>query len=74
MVCRCWRILAVAAVFAACEGGPSTDTGRGYTKAPLDEPGVFPKSEPRADVSRFGQTNRPRPDRVTLPDSARPGS
>lgn len=75
MAGRFWRILACAIVItAACEGDPSSDTGRGYTKAPLDEPGVFPVVEPRSDVSQFGQTNRPRPERITLPDSARPGS
>ena len=72
MARRIWPFLAFPVLIAACGDAPTTDTGRGYTKAPLERAGVFPKAETRTDVSRFGQTNRPRREILTLPDTTRP--
>jgi hypothetical protein len=67
-----WRVFPVAALVLACGDAPTTDTGRGYTKAPLEKAGLFPTAESRSPVSQFGQTNRPRPEILTLPDTTRP--
>jgi hypothetical protein len=43
--------LAVALLLAACGDRPTTDDLRGYTKAPLEEPGLDVTQEPAAPMT-----------------------
>lgn len=70
---RVFVILSLAGALGACGDAPTSDT-RGYTKAPLEKAGVFPKPEVRSPVAAFGETNRPRPVPIVLGDSARAGN
>lgn len=66
-------IVALALVLSAC-GDPDTEDRRGYTKAPLENPGVLVGGEDATEMSRLGQPNRPRPSvLVEDPAPARPG-
>lgn len=51
-------LAAVAAVAAACGDAPTPDD-RGYTKAPLENPGLFIEQEPVTEMSRIGEPIRP---------------
>ncbi len=51
-------LLALAAL--AC-GDPDTNDGRGYTKAPLENPGLLVDGEDASPMAGIGRTNRPRP-------------
>jgi len=51
-------ILAAALVVAACGDAPTNDH-RGYTKAPLENPGLRIQSEQKAQVAEFAQPQRP---------------
>lgn len=51
----------VVGALTACNDRPTTDNQRGYTKAPLEEPGLFIKPEPLAPMTdREAPLSRPR--------------
>lgn len=52
-VLRCARVLGVLVVLAGCGDAATTDR-RGYTKAPLERPGLFIKAEPRTAMDELG--------------------
>lgn len=52
--------LALGALVWACGDAP-TDDPRGYTKAPLEEPGLTVEPEPTTEMSELGEPIRPRP-------------
>lgn len=60
-------IAAVAAVLAAC-GDPGTPDARGYTKAPLEQPGVLIAGEEPGRMSQYGAPNRVVAEELRLPD------
>jgi len=51
-------ILAAALVAAACGDAPTNDR-RGYTKAPLEDPGMTIKSEPTTQMAEFAKPQLP---------------
>jgi hypothetical protein len=51
-------LVAFVAVLGACGDAPTTDK-RGYTKAPLENPGVFIEPEPVTEMSELGEPIRP---------------
>lgn len=59
-------LLAATLVLAAC-GDARTNDSRGYTKAPLEQPGVIVDQEPTSAMEGIGTTNRPRPQIVQVP-------
>lgn len=65
-------VLALAAI--GCGDGETTDR-RGYTKAPLERPGLFIDAEARSEMDRLGVPDRPRGEEITLPagDTANTG-
>ncbi|HUG41792.1 MAG TPA: c-type cytochrome [Longimicrobiales bacterium] len=79
------RTLAVGALLvalAAC-GDPATNDRRGYTKAPLENPGLLIGGEDATEMARLNRPNLPRPPReIELPtagggeadEEARPAS
>lgn len=54
VVARIASVCAFALVVASC-GDPATDDPRGYSKAPLEQPGVFIKGEPTTEMSELGE-------------------
>lgn len=60
-----WGVLALMAVALGGCGDGETSDRRGYTKAPLETPGVFIEAERQTDVSRIGVPNRPSGDTLT---------
>lgn len=52
-------VACAAIVCVACGDGETTDQ-RGYTKAPLETPGVVIDAESRSEMDRLGVPNRPR--------------
>lgn len=54
-------IVTVALVAVAC-GDPATSDDRGYTKAPLENPGLLVGGEDISAMSGLGRPNLPRPD------------
>jgi len=70
-----WRICGcclAAVCLTACGDAPTADD-RGYTKAPLETPGIVITPETRADVRQFMRLNQPDGLPVILPDSAAGG-
>lgn len=62
---RC--IIALAGLsLAACGDGETNDT-RGYTKAPLERPGVVIRAEARSEMDRMGTPIRPMGEAITPP-------
>lgn len=58
---RSWIVVAaVAGLLAAC-GDMETTDNRGYTKAPLERPGLRITSEEPTEMDRLGDPIRPRP-------------
>ena len=51
----------VLAMFALACGDPDTNDERGYTKAPLENPGLLVGGEEASPMAELGRTNRPRP-------------
>jgi hypothetical protein len=51
-------VLAAVVVCAACGDAP-TDDARGYTKAPLERPGLRIHAERPSDMRAFGEPDRP---------------
>jgi mono/diheme cytochrome c family protein len=77
-VCRGMRTAGAALVvlaIAAC-GDPDSTDGRGYTKAPLERPGVLISGERPGDMSAYGSPNRvvaeelPMPEEIAVADPA----
>jgi mono/diheme cytochrome c family protein len=63
---RAGAALMVLAV-SAC-GDPETTDNRGYTKAPLENPGVVVSGEEPGDMSRYGSPNRVEAEELHLPE------
>jgi mono/diheme cytochrome c family protein len=55
---------ALAFVALVACGDPDTNDDRGYTKAPLETPGLLVKGEDASPMAGIGRTNRPRPSLV----------
>lgn len=58
-------VLLLAGV-TACGDGETNDT-RGYTKAPLERPGVRIVPEKRTEMNRLGEPIRPRGQTASVP-------
>ena len=52
-------VVGLAVVALAC-GDPATEDARGYTKAPLEEPGLLVAGEDPTPMDALGRPNRPR--------------
>ena len=70
IVCRwtraaCATLMVLAA--GAC-GDPETTDDRGYTKAPLEKPGVLVTGERPGDMSSYGSPNRVVAEELHLPE------
>jgi hypothetical protein len=64
------RLAAAAGlVLAAGCGDGETSDSRGYTKAPLETPGLFIQAEAMSEMNRLGVPNRPNGEPATVPDS-----
>lgn len=57
----------IALLLAAC-GDPNTSGTRGYSKAPLERPGLIVRGEEPGEMARYGAPNRVRADRIELPE------
>lgn len=71
-VCRWMRGAGVALVIvgaAACSD-PATDDNRGYTKAPLEDPGVLIDGEEPGVMAQYGSPNRVVAEELELPEAA----
>lgn len=66
------RVLLAVAVAAAGCGDPETNDRRGYTKAPLENPGLIVRGEAPGAMAALSQTNRPRP-RLDIADAREAG-
>jgi mono/diheme cytochrome c family protein len=70
IVCR-WLLRAGAALMvltaSAC-GDPETTDDRGYTKAPLENPGLLVSGEQPGNMSRYGSPNRVVAEELHLPE------
>ncbi len=68
-----WSGMACVAVLCglvlAC-GDAATSDGRGYTKAPLEEPGLTVQPEATTEMVRFGEADVPDPPLEPPTDSA----
>jgi len=62
-------ISAAALVLAACGDVPTEDR-RGYTKAPLEDPGLTITSEGKTEVSEFAQPQLPQVVEIPPPGEA----
>lgn len=64
-------VLAGLTLLLGCGDGETNDR-RGYTKAPLERPGVTIDAEARTEMNRLGQPNLPRAEWLEPPaaDSA----
>lgn len=52
-----WTMLVVASLLTAC-GDPDTNDDRGYTKAPLENPGWLIEGEPESRMAELGEPDR----------------
>ena len=59
--------LIAAVLFAAGCGDAGTPDDRGYTKAPLEDPGYTIEAEETTEMSELGAPNQPRPEEIELP-------
>lgn len=57
---RGFALLGMLLVGLAACGDPDTNDERGYTKAPLEEPGLLIQGEPETEMPELGEPNRPR--------------
>jgi len=64
--------LALAGVVGC--GDPETTDRRGYTKAPLEQPGFVVEGEPVTEMDRLGEPDRPRPEVLELPEAGQAAS
>lgn len=53
-------VVGLALVLSAC-GDPDTGDTRGYTKAPLEDPGLLVRGEETTPMARMARPDRPRP-------------
>jgi mono/diheme cytochrome c family protein len=60
--------LLVLALLAAACGDPNTRQERGYTKAPLERPGLIARAEQPGEMARYGAPNRVVAERIRLPE------
>ena len=71
MIVRRWMRRAGAGLMvvavSAC-GDPETTDDRGYTKAPLENPGVLVSGEQPGNMSRYGSPNRVAAEELHLPE------
>ena len=65
------RLLAACVILAAggC-GDPATDDDRGYTKAPLENPGLFIESTEEHRLWEYGRPELPQAVEVTPPQDS----
>jgi mono/diheme cytochrome c family protein len=65
-----WRngLLGVLAVAAAACGDPNLYEQRGYSKAPLDRPGLLARNEQPGEMARYGGPRRISTERIELPE------
>ncbi len=63
-----------AFMVAGCGDAESTDPRQGYTKAPLEEPGLFVGSEERTEMDRLGDPRLHVPQENASPFILAPGS
>lgn len=61
----------IVLVAAACGDARTTDN-RGYTKAPLENPGVLIAAERPGDMSRYGSPNRVVVEELPMPEEVAP--
>ncbi|MGH7465501.1 MAG: hypothetical protein ACREK1_10025, partial [Longimicrobiales bacterium] len=69
-LCRWTRTTGAALIVlaaAAC-GDPDTPDNRGYTKAPLEKPGILISGEGPGDMSRYGAPNRVAVEELRVPE------
>jgi mono/diheme cytochrome c family protein len=73
---RAWRggVLAALALTAVACGNPNMKESRGYTKAPLERPGLLVRGEQPGEMARFGGPRRLRADAIELPEAAPPAA
>jgi hypothetical protein len=64
-----WILFPVVVALAAC-GDAETNDDRGYTKAPLERPGVIIRGEDPSAMREFGEPRLPPTEPLELPDSA----
>lgn len=64
-------MLALAAL--AC-GDPDAGDERGYTKAPLENPGLLVDGEDRSPMAGLSRTNRPRPSEIEAREESADGT
>ncbi|HKJ93574.1 MAG TPA: hypothetical protein VJ957_10410 [Longimicrobiales bacterium] len=57
---RFWLALGAVVLLVGC-GDPPTPDPRGYTKAPLEEPGLTVKGEQPSPMAALGKPNLPNP-------------
>jgi mono/diheme cytochrome c family protein len=65
--------LMVLVLLVAC-GDPNTRQERGYTKAPLERPGLIARGEEPGEMARYGSPNRVVAERIVLPEQAPPAA
>ena len=72
---RSWIRLvpAVALIGLAACGDGETNDRRGYTKAPLERPGVTIRAESRSAMDRMGAPIRPMGEPITVPADSTAG-
>lgn len=63
-----------AFMVTGCGDAESTDPRQGYTKAPLEEPGLFVGSEERTEMDRLGDPRLRLPQGNSSPFILAPGS
>jgi mono/diheme cytochrome c family protein len=68
---RTWRggMLVMLALTAAACGDPNMQESRGYTKAPLERPGLIVRGEEPGEMARYGGPRRLNTDRIELPEA-----
>jgi mono/diheme cytochrome c family protein len=66
--------LALLVLAAAACGDPNMPQSRGYTKAPLERPGLLPRAEQPGELARFGGPRRLNTDRIELPEAPPPAA
>jgi mono/diheme cytochrome c family protein len=67
---RTWlgAALVLAALSAAACGDPNLSERRGYSRGPLDRPGLFPRAEQPGELARFGGPRRLHVEALELPE------
>lgn len=65
-----WIVLGIIALTAAACGDPNREGTRGYSKAPLERPGLLVTAEQPGEMARYGAPNRVEAPRIELPEPA----